>query len=102
VNGAGAEPTSLNQFKVYAVFFESDGQDIADIDVYVRDSDCGSGSLQLGSDVSRDTKSMVRLSGAQAAGKALCIRVYGYYVPAADGAREVNVSWYYSADTAMR
>lgn len=102
VNGAGNEPSSLNQFKVYAVFFESDGQDIADIDVYVGDKDCGSGSVQLGSDISRDTKSMVRLSGAQAAGKALCVRVYGYYVPAADVAREVNVFWYYSADTAMR
>lgn len=101
VGGAGNEPVSLNQFKAYATFFEADNQNIADIDLYVRDKDCGSGSVYLSQDVSRDTKSMVRLSGAQAAGKALCVQVYAYYVPNGE-AREVNLFTYYSADTAMR
>ena len=59
------------------------------------------GTYYLGQDVSRDTKSMVRLTGAQAAGKALCLQVYAYYIPPG-ASREVNVFTYYSADTSMR
>ncbi|GMV17071.1 MAG: hypothetical protein AMXMBFR56_52950 [Polyangiaceae bacterium] len=101
VGGVGSEPSWMNQFKAYLVFMEEDTQDIADIDMYVYDKDCGSGAAQLGSDTSYDTKSMVRLSGSQAAGKALCIKLHGYYMPPG-AARLAHLFWYYSADVSMR
>jgi len=99
VGGAGNEPTTLNQFKAHAVFFEQDGVNISDIDLYVKDKDCGAGSVTLRSDLSRDTKSMVRLSGAEAAGKALCVQAYAYAAPTPT---PVVLFVYYSQDTFMR
>lgn len=101
VQGPGIEPIWLNQFKVHAVFMEPDAQDIGDIDVYVRDQDCGAGSQVLGYDQSYDTKSMVRLAGWQAGGKALCVQLHGYYIPTGQ-TRYVHIFTYYSADVQMR
>jgi hypothetical protein len=50
---------------------------------------------------SYDVKSMVRLSGAQAANKALCVKLVARHVPAGES-RPVTVFAYWSADTAGR
>lgn len=99
IRGTGAEPATIQQFKVYAVVFEDNWDSIADVDISVRDKNCGADSVQLGADTSRDTKSMVRL-GAVAAGKQLCVRVRGYAVPPAG--RRVVIASYLSVDTQMR
>jgi hypothetical protein len=99
--GAGVEPSTLNQFKVYAVFFEDDGGNAADITLQVRDSDCGSGSAVLGSDFGYDHKKMVRLSGGTAAGEALCVRLDANHIPFGE-TRRVQLFMYYSASTFMR
>jgi hypothetical protein len=99
IRGSGAEPASLQQFKVYAMVFEQSWKTVSDVDLYVRDMNCGSGSSQLGADASRDTKSMVRL-GNSAAGRALCVRLHGYAVP--PGGRRVVLASYFSVDTQMR
>lgn len=99
IRGTGAEPAALQQFKVYAVVFEQSWQTVADVDLYVRDKNCGAGSVQLGLDNSFDTKSMVRL-GSEAAGKELCVRLHGYAVP--PGGRRVVLASYFSVDTQMR
>jgi len=99
IRGTGAEPASLQQFKVYAMVFEQSWKTVSDVDLYVRDMNCGSGSSQLGADASRDTKSMVRL-GNSAAGQALCVRLHGYAVP--PGGRRVVLASYFSVDTQMR
>jgi hypothetical protein len=101
VGGYGNEPSDIQIFKTYAVFFERDGADVADIDVTVKDLDCGTGSIGLGYDWSRDNKSMVALSSALSAGKALCVDLYGYHVPAGE-TRTVVLVAYYSAQTSMR
>lgn len=49
--------------------FEQSWKTVSDVDLYLRDMNCGSGSSQLGADGSRDTKSMVRLRNS-AAGEA--------------------------------
>jgi Subtilase family len=100
IRGTGAEPADLQQFKVYAMFFEDGWQQVADIDIQVRDQNCGPTSNLLGEDSSYDVKSMVRLNGTAAAGRALCVRVMGYAVPP-EGRRVVLAS-YFSRDTSMR
>jgi len=97
VRGTAAEPSTIQQFKVYAVVFEQDWRTVADVDLYVLDQNCAGSTL--GYDTSFDTKSMVRL-GAESAGKALCVRVKGYAVPPAG--RRVVLASYFSVDTSMR
>lgn len=97
VRGTGAEPATLQQFKVYAVVFEGSFWTVADVDLYVRDQNCA--GADLGYDSSFDTKSMVRL-GTSAASKALCVRLKGYAVP--PGGRRVVLASYFSVDTSMR
>ena len=100
VAGAPAEPGGIQRFKVYALFFERDGSNVADIDIRVYDSNCGAGRTLLGSDLSRDTKSQVTV-GTQAAGKNLCVELEGYHVPPGQ-TRDVVLVVYYSDLTAMR
>ena len=97
VRGTGVEPSTIQQFKAYAVVFEQDWRTVADVDLYVMDQNCA--GTTLGYDVGFDTKSMVRV-GTEAAGKALCVRVKGYAVPPAG--RRVVLASYFSVDTAMR
>lgn len=97
--GSGTESSNLNQFKAYMVFFEEDGSSVADITMQVRDQNCGAGSSVLRSDTSFDHKKMVRLTGGQAAGEALCIRLQAYEAPSP---RRVQLFMYYSASTDMR
>jgi hypothetical protein len=99
IRGTAAEPTTIQQFKVYAMVFEGDWAAVADVDIQVRDKNCGVDSAYLGGDSSYDTKSMVRV-GSIAAGRALCVRVTGYAIPP-EGRRVVLTS-YFSVDTAMR
>lgn len=100
VAGAGNEPAGIKTFKVYAVFFEQDGSDVADIDVTVYDKGCGAGRTQLGSDISRDMKSMVSI-GSAGAGKDVCVDLYGFHVPQNE-TRDVVLVAYYTDQTSMR
>ena len=88
-------------YKVYTMVFEDDNSDMADIELQVRDDNCSAGSQFLWGDYSMDVKSMVRLSGASAAGKRLCNRLEADHVPSGES-RRVHVFAYYSGDTAMR
>jgi hypothetical protein len=96
--GSGTESTSLNQAKVYAMFFEQDADDIAKIDLRVRADNCSGASLGL--DSSDDVKKMVRV-GSEGAGQALCARLNALHLPAGES-RRMHVFAYYSGDTAMR
>jgi hypothetical protein len=80
--------------------FEENNVDIADIDVELRNQDCGGGSQVLASDSSRDAKSMVKL-GASASNTALCVRLIADHVPSLQY-RRVHVFEYYSSQTSMR
>lgn len=100
VSGTGNEPNTLNQFKVYAVFPEDSPVDVADIDLRVYDQNCRTGAQLLGSDLSYDVKSMVRL-GPEAAGKALCVKISAVHVPSGE-TRPVTLFMYYSYDTVGR
>lgn len=99
--GTGTESSSLNQYKVYSMVFEDDNDDMADIDLQVRDDNCSASSQFLWGDYTMDVKSMVRLSGSVAAGKRLCNRLEADHVPSGES-RRVHVFGYYSGDTAMR
>jgi hypothetical protein len=99
--GAGIEPAGIGQFKAYAVFLERDGTDVADIDMEVRDQNCAAGSALLGSDSSRDMKSMVRLAGSSVSNKSVCVKLKGYHVPQGES-RLVQLVIYWSDRTAMR
>lgn len=100
VFGVGAEPAGIGQFKSYAMVFESKGNNIADVDVELRDLDCGGGSQVLASDSSRDVKSMVRLGGS-ASNKSLCVRLIANHMPLGSS-RRVHVFQYYSSAMSMR
>ncbi len=100
VGGAGNEPAGIQTFKVYATFFEPDGTNIADIDVTVKDKGCGTGSGALGSDLSRDVKSMVSI-GSAASGKDICVDLSAFHVPAGE-TRQVTLVAYYTNETSMR
>ncbi len=100
VKGAGPEPAGIGQFKSYAMVFEEDNTNIADIDVELRNQDCAAGSQVLASDSSRDVKSMVKL-GASASNTALCVRLIADHVPSGQ-TRRVHVFQYYSNLTSMR
>jgi hypothetical protein len=100
VGGAGNEPAGIQTFKVYAVFFEQDGSDVADIDMTVYDKGCGTGKVVLGSDASRDMKSMVSI-GSAGSGKDVCVDLYGFHVPPNE-TRDVVVVAYYTDETSMR
>lgn len=97
--GPGVDAAGASQFKAYAVFFEADATDIADIDMTIFDKDCGAGKASLGSDLSYDIKSMVRTTNG--AGKALCVQLTADHVPAGQ-TRRVQLVMYYSGDTVMR
>ena len=99
--GSGVEPAGIGQFKAYAVFLENDGVDVADIDMEVRDQNCGASSVLLGSDISRDSKSMVRLAGSSVSSKSVCVKLRGFHVPAGQ-TRLVQLVIYWSDLTAMR
>jgi hypothetical protein len=98
--GTGNESALLNQFKATMAFWEIDNTDVADITMELRDQNCGSGSVGLGSDFSYDVKKMIRV-GTSAAGKALCLRIKAWHVPTGQ-TRKVQVFAYLSADTDMR
>jgi hypothetical protein len=100
VNGSGSEPGGIQQFKTYAMVFEPDTDDIARISIRVRTNNCNSGYSQLGEDVGRDVKKMVRV-GLAAAGQQLCVRVSAPYIPAGQ-TRKVYLFNYWSQETAMR
>lgn len=100
VGGSGNEPSGIQIFKAYAIFFEQDGTDVADIDLTVYDKGCGAGSSTLNYDNSRDDKSMVEL-GSTAAGKDLCLDLYGYHLPPGE-TRQVVLLDYYTDQTSMR
>lgn len=99
--GTGAEPSGLAQYKVYSMVFEEDNDDMADIDLEVRDDNCSATSNYLYRDGSKDVKSMVRLSGPTAAGKRICNRLSADHVPSGE-TRRAHVFGYYSGDTSMR
>jgi hypothetical protein len=100
VGGAGAEPAGIRRFKAYAVFFEQDGFDVADVNLRVYDRDCGSGKVFLTGDTSRDYKSMASL-GTSARGKALCVQLLASHIPAGE-TRLVQLVVYYTSDGRMR
>jgi len=100
VGGAGPEPAGIKTFKVYAVFFEADGMDIADVDMTVYDKGCGAGRAQLGADTSRDVKSMVSI-GSSGSGKDVCVDLFGFHVPPNE-TRDVILVAYYTNETALR
>lgn len=100
VGGVGNEPSGIEVLKAYAVFFEADGANVADIDIELFDKGCGSGRASLGFDNSRDSKSLVK-TGTAAAGKDVCVDLYGYFVPAGE-TRQVVLVVYYSDQTSMR
>ena len=89
---SGPASSSLNQLKVYTKYFEEDADDIADIDLYIKDRDCGSGTTTLKSDTSRDTKRMAKL-GTEARREDICIRNVATYVPTGTS-RRVHVFAY--------
>jgi hypothetical protein len=94
--GSGAEPSGLQQLKVYGFFLEEDNVDIADIDLYVSDDTTGA---TLGQDTSRDVKSMVRLGAV--GGHPLRATTGAFYVPSGQSRQFTQVA-YYSNGTAMR
>lgn len=100
VAGVGNEPGGIRTFKIYAVFFERDGIDVADVDMSVYDKGCGAGKALLGSDLSRDMKSMVSI-GSAGANKDVCVDLHGFHVPAGE-TRNVVLVAYYTGDTSMR
>lgn len=94
--GSGAEPSGLQQLKVYGFFLEEDNVDIADIDLYVTNDTTGA---LLGQDVSRDVKSMV--SAGAVGGAPLRATTGAYYVPSGE-TRQFTQFAYYSGGTSMR
>jgi hypothetical protein len=88
------EPAALTQYKAYAWFAEETPSDVADIDLYVRDN-CDGTPATVRSDLSRDTKSMVRLDD-EGASESLCMRLRAYHVPSGE-TRKVHFFHYYSS-----
>jgi len=95
----GIEP-SFNIVKVYALWLENDGINVADIVLSLKDNNCASPYNVLRYDLSRDVKKMV-YADSSASNKALCAQLNAYNIPAGT-TRQVMVVVYYSADTVMR
>jgi len=96
--GSVAEPSTLNQLKVYSVFFEKDSLNMAKIDMRVLAGNCAGSSLGL--DNSYDVKKMVR-TGTAARSQQTCARLQASHLPTGVQ-RRAHVFAYYSAATSMR
>lgn len=94
----GVEPVGLQQLKVIALTREVYGSNAADVDVYLKRGNCS--GTAMGTDSSRDYKSMVRV-GSQAGGEQMCVQLSPFYIPTGS-TRVVQLVVCYSGDTSMR
>ncbi|MCL2823110.1 MAG: S8 family serine peptidase [Polyangiaceae bacterium] len=98
--GSGALGSTVNQWKWAATWFESDLQNVADIDFYVYDV-CppGGGEELIALDATYRIGTRFDLKKAELTGKCLEMRAYGYSVPR--GGRTIwSANYYHSAPVA--
>jgi hypothetical protein len=81
VNGPGAEPSGLTEYKLAAIWFPASFSDVSDIDVELWDT-CGPLPNMIVQQQDYDYHNRLRIAGRQAAGKCLQVRLRGYAVRA--------------------
>jgi hypothetical protein len=98
VGSSAPESPLIQQWKWAALWFESDLQNVADIDFEVYDT-CppGGGEILVASDSSRDLRARFMLLQPEIANRCLQMRAYGYLVPS--GGRVVwSADYFHSGD----